>query len=115
MQHQDFERDDDFYQSYDKQKVRPQSRRTPKKPFTPQDLVKMFCAVVGILLPVVFVLGMLSGNGRVWIATITTCIFAIGLACIAAIVLLGFGIAQIVSTLYNLIRKKLSFLQTERS
>ncbi len=115
MQHQDFERDGDFYQNYDKQKVHLQSRRTPKQPFTPQDLVKMFCAVVCILLPVVFVLGMLSGNGRVWIATIMTCIFAIGLACIAAIVLLGFGIAQIVSTLYNLIRKKVRFLQTERS
>ena len=115
MQQQDFERDGDFYQKYDKQKVRTQSHRTPKQPFTPQDLVKMFCAVVGILLPFVFVAGMLSGNGRVWIATLMTCIVAIGLACIAALVLLGFGIAQIISTSYNLIRKKVQFLQTKRS
>lgn len=115
MQYQDFEREDNLYQSYDKQKIHPKAHRTPPQPFTPQDLVKMFCAVVGILLPIVFILGMLSGNGQIWIATIITCITAIFLACIAAIVLVGFGITQIASTTFNLVRKKLQFPSTEHN
>lgn len=102
MQHQDFERDGDFYQSYDKQKIHPQqSRRTSPQTFTLQDLLRMLGAVVGIFIPFVFVMGMLSGNGDVRIAATITGIFAIGLAFITAIVLIGLGIARLSSLFFT--------------
>ena len=102
MQYQDFERDGDFYQSYDKQKIHPpQSRRTPPKPFTLQDLLKMLSAVAGIFIPIVFVVGMICGNGEVWIGAMMAGIVAMGLALIATIVLIGLGIARLWSLFFT--------------
>ena len=102
MQFQDFERDGNFYQSYDKQKIHsPQSRRTPPKTFTLQDLLKMLGAVVGIFIPIVFVVGMVCGNGEVWIGATMAGIVAIGLAFITMIVLIGLGIARLWSLFFT--------------
>ena len=102
MQYQDFERDGDFYQSYDKQKIHsPQSRRTLPKTFTLQDLLKMLGAVAGIFIPIVFVAGMLCGNGDVWIGATITGIVAMGLVFITTIVLVGFGIARLWSLFFT--------------
>ncbi len=107
MQYQDFERDGDFYQSYDKQKLRsPQSRRNTPKPFTLRDLLIMLGAVAGIFIPIVFVLGMISGNGEVWIGATLAGMVAIGLVFIAVLVFIGLGIARLWSLFFTVKRAK---------
>ena len=102
MQYQDFERDGDFYQSYNQQKVHPpQFHRTPPKTFTLRDLLIMLGAVAGIFIPIVFVVGMICGNGEVWIGAMMAGIVAMGLALIAAIVLIGLGIARLWSLFFT--------------
>lgn len=112
---QDFEREGDFYQRYDMQKVHLKSRRTPSQPFTPYAFLKTMCIFAGVLIPFVLVIGMLSGNGQLWSGMTVTYIIDIALTCMTAIVLIGFGIAHITSTSYTQLRKKLQFLHATRS
>lgn len=104
---QDFEREGDFYQRYDMQKVHIKSYWTLPQPLTPYAFLKTMSIFAGVLLPIVFALGMIFGNGQLWPGMIVTAIIGIALVCMTAIVLLGFGITHITSTSYTQLRKKL--------
>jgi len=114
MQHQDFERDGDFYQRYDKQKVHLQSRRIHPLSIDPQELIKWLYVVAGIL-AFVFVVGTIISDGEVNAGIGIALIVVMGLAFLTTIGFLIFRAAQIASTSFNQLRKKLQFPQTERS
>ncbi len=114
MQHQDFERDGDFYHHYDQQKVHPQSRRISPQSIDPQELIKWLYVVAGIL-AFVFIVGMVISGGEVNGGIAITLIVVMGLAFFTTIMLLIFRGVQLTSTSYSLIRKKMQSLQTKRS